>query len=164
MLAVQGWVPAPLRLSPQCSLRQTLLSRWSIFCTFWAPVSRAHRNGNSVSISAKKSWVTSAGHAQSYVVSSLAPEGMGPTDSTLYVLPAQTRGLSVVAPWDGLGLRANASAPIALENCQVPPHFQLTDDGAGFQAMLDVVLPRLNLGSAAVAVGSCRGAVAVPVW
>src|SRR6476659_4394787 len=32
---------------------------------FWAPVSRAHRNGDGVTISAKKSWVTSAGHAQS---------------------------------------------------------------------------------------------------
>src|SRR5437660_5121930 len=62
---------------------------------FWAPVSRAHRNGDGVRISAKKSWVTSAGHAQSYVVSALAPEGAGPTDSTLYLLPAQTRGLSV---------------------------------------------------------------------
>jgi alkylation response protein AidB-like acyl-CoA dehydrogenase len=127
---------------------------------FWAPVSRAHRNGNGVRISAKKSFVTSAGHAQSYVVSSLAPEGMGPTDSTLYVLPAGTGGLSVVAPWDGLGLRANASAPIALEDCQIPSHFQLTDDGAGFQAMLNVVLPLFSLGTAAVALGLCRAAVA----
>ncbi|HWZ60838.1 MAG TPA: acyl-CoA dehydrogenase family protein, partial [Gemmatimonadaceae bacterium] len=62
---------------------------------FWAPVSRAHRNGNGVRISAKKSWVTSAGHAQSYVVSSLAPEGTGPTDSTLYLVGADTPGLSV---------------------------------------------------------------------
>jgi alkylation response protein AidB-like acyl-CoA dehydrogenase len=127
---------------------------------FWAPVSRAHRNGNGVRISAKKSWVTSAGHAQSYVVSSLAPEGMGPTDSTLYVLPAETRGISVVAPWDGLGLRANASAPIALEDCQIPSQFQLTDDGAGFPAMLNVVLPLFSLGTAAVALGLCRAAVA----
>jgi alkylation response protein AidB-like acyl-CoA dehydrogenase len=127
---------------------------------FWAPVSRAHRNGNGVRISAMKSWVTSAGHAQSYVVSSLAPEGMGPTDSTLYVLSAETPGLSVVAPWDGLGLRGNASAPIALENCQIPSHFQLTDDGAGFQAMLNVVLPLFSLGTAAVALGLCRAAVA----
>ncbi|MBV8553308.1 MAG: acyl-CoA/acyl-ACP dehydrogenase [Acidobacteriaceae bacterium] len=126
---------------------------------FWAPVSRAHRNGNGVRISAKKSWVTSAGHAQSYVVSSLAPEGAGPTDSTLYVLPAKTRGLSVVAPWDGLGLRANASAPIALEDCQVPSQFQLTDDGAGFQAMLNLVLPLFSLGTAGVALGLCRAAV-----
>lgn len=127
---------------------------------FWAPVSRAHRNGGGVRISAKKSWVTSAGHAQSYVVSSLSPEGMGPTDSTLYVLPAETRGLSVVAPWDGLGLRANASAPIALEECEIPSHFQLTDDGAGFQAMLNGTLPLFSLGSAAVALGLCRAAVA----
>jgi alkylation response protein AidB-like acyl-CoA dehydrogenase len=127
---------------------------------FWAPVSRAHRNGNGVRISAKKSWVTSAGHAQSYVVSSLAPETTGPTDSTLYVLPAETRGLSVVAPWDGLGLRANASAPIALEDCEIPSHFQLTDDGAGFPAMLNVVLPLFSLGTAAVALGLCRAAVA----
>jgi alkylation response protein AidB-like acyl-CoA dehydrogenase len=127
---------------------------------FWTPISRASRNGNGARISAKKSWVTSAGHAQSYVVSSLAPEGMGPTDSTLYLLPAETRGLSVIAPWDGLGLRANASAPIALEECEIPSDFQLTDDGAGFQAMLNVVLPLFSLGTAAVALGLCRAAVA----
>src|SRR6201993_1329680 len=129
---------------------------------FWAPVSRARRNGNGngVSISAKKSWVTSAGHAQSYVVSALAPEGAGPTDSTLYLLAAETRGLSVAGPWDGLGLRANASAPIALEDCEVPYDFQLTDDGAGFPAMLNVVLPLFNLGTSAVALGLCRAAVA----
>jgi alkylation response protein AidB-like acyl-CoA dehydrogenase len=127
---------------------------------FWAPVSRAHRNGHGVFISAKKSWVTSAGHAQSYVVSSLAPEGSGPTDSTLYLLPAGTRGLSVAGPWDGLGLRANASAPITLEECQVSSDFQITDDGAGFQTMLNLVLPLFNLGSAAVALGLCRAAVA----
>jgi len=127
---------------------------------FWAPVSRAHRNGDGVCISAKKSWVTSAGHAQSYVVSALAPEGTGPTDSTLYLLATETRGLSVAGPWDGMGLRANASAPIALDNCEVPSDFQLTDDGAGFPAMLNVVLPLFSLGTAAVALGLCRAAVA----
>ncbi len=130
---------------------------------FWSPISRAHRNGNGVRISAKKSWVTSAGHAHSYVVSALAPEGAGPTESTLYLLAAGTPGLSVAGPWDGLGLRANASAPIALVDCQVQPDFQLTDDGAGFPAMLNVVLPLFNLGSAAVALGLCRAAVAATV-
>jgi alkylation response protein AidB-like acyl-CoA dehydrogenase len=127
---------------------------------FWAPVSRAHRNGDGVRISAKKSWVTSAGQTQSYIVSSLAPEGAGPTDSTLYLVPAETRGLSVAGPWDGLGLRANASAPITLDDCEVPSNLQLTDDGGGFPAMLNVVLPLFNLGTASVALGLCRAAVA----
>src|ERR1700739_4985530 len=70
---------------------------------FWAPLSRAHRKSNGVRISAKKSWVTSAGHAHSYVVSTLVPEATRPTDSTLYLLPAQTRGLSLAGPWDGMG-------------------------------------------------------------
>jgi len=131
---------------------------------FWAPVSRAQQNGDGVRISAKKSWVTSAGHAQSYVVSALAPEGTGSTDSTLYLVAAGTSGLSVAGPWDGLGLRANASAPVALNDCHVPADFQLTDDGAGFPAMLNVVLPLFNLGTSAVALGLCRAAVAETVY
>ena len=127
---------------------------------FWAPISRARRNAAGARISAKKSWVTSAGHAQSYVVSSLAPEATDPTQSTLYLLQKDAPGLSVAGPWDGLGLRANASAPMVLEGCEVAPEHQLTEDGGGFPAMLQVVLPLFNLGTAAVALGLCRAAVA----
>jgi alkylation response protein AidB-like acyl-CoA dehydrogenase len=130
---------------------------------FWAPVSRARRNAAGMHVTAKKSWVTSAGHAQSYVVSSLAPEATGPTESTLYLVPQEARGLSVAGAWDGLGLRANASAPMSLEDCEVPAEHQLTEDGGGFQAMLQVVLPLFNLGTAAVALGLCRAAVAATV-
>ena len=126
---------------------------------FWAPISRAQRNGNGVTISAKKSWVTSAGHAQSYIVSALSPEGTGPTDLTLYLVKEGIRGLSVAGSWNGMGLRANASAPVTLDNSPVPKDLQLTDDGAGFTAMLNVVMPLFNLGSAAVALGLCRAAV-----
>lgn len=123
---------------------------------FWTPVSRARRNGKGVRISAGKSWVTSAGHAQSYIVSSLSPEGINPTDLTLYLVPAGTAGLTVAGPWDGFGLRANASAPMRLDDCEVPSEFQITEDSGGFQAMLTLVLPLFNLGTAAVALGLCR--------
>jgi alkylation response protein AidB-like acyl-CoA dehydrogenase len=127
---------------------------------FWAPISRARRNAAGVRLSAKKSWVTSAGQAQSYVVSALSPESQSPTESTLYLVARDTPGLSVAGPWDGMGMRANASAPMTLEDCAIAPSLQLTDDGSGFKAMLEIVLPLFNLGTSAVALGLCRAAVA----
>jgi len=127
---------------------------------FWAPVSRAvSSNGSGVRISARKSFVTGAGHVHSYVASALAPEAKAPTDSTLYLVDAQAPGLTVAEPWDGLGLRANASSAVLLEGCVVPNDQRLTDDGAGFAAMLSIVLPLFNVGQAAVSLGLCRAAV-----
>jgi len=128
---------------------------------FWAPVSRANSlNGSGVRISARKSFVTSAGHVQSYVASALAPLGSGPTDSTLYLVDALSPGVIVSTPWDGLGLRANASSAVTLDGCLVPTDRRLTDEGAGFSAMLSTVLPLFNVGQAAVSLGLCRAAVA----
>jgi alkylation response protein AidB-like acyl-CoA dehydrogenase len=158
--ATQGFTPILREIAAGRHLSTLAFSEAGSRSHFWAPLSRAQRNGNGVRISAKKSWVTSAGHAHSYVASALAPEGAGPTDSTLYLILAKTPGLSVAGPWDGLGLRANASAPIALDDCEVPSDLQLTDDGAGFPAMLNVILPLFNLGAASVALGLCRAAVA----
>jgi len=52
---------------------------------------------------------TSAGHARSYVVSSLSPDGVGPTESTLHLLLAD----STVLPLFNLG-----SAAVALGICR----------------------------------------------
>lgn len=131
---------------------------------FWAPVSRAEQlDGTGVRLSARKSWVTSAGHAQSYVMSALSPAGTGPTDSTLYLVPDGSAGLTVAGAWDGLGMRANASSPMVLEGCVVPRDMQVTEDGGGFPAMLEIVLPLFNLGQAAVSLGMCRAVVAATI-
>ncbi len=131
---------------------------------FWSPVSRAESlDGKGARISARKSFVTSAGHAQSYVTSALSPGGASATDTTLYLVLADTPGLTVAGAWDGLGLRGNASAPMVLESCVVPAESRLTMDGAGFQAMLELILPLFNLGQAAVSLGICRAAVAATI-
>ncbi len=49
---------------------------------------------------------------------------------------------------------------MTLDDCEVPSGLQLTNDGTGFPTMLQVVLPLFNLGTAAVALGLCRAAVA----
>ena len=130
---------------------------------FWTPVSKAEKTSTGARLNAKKSWVTSAGHATSYVVTALSHAAKGPTDSTLYLVDGRTPGLRVDAPWDGMGLRANASSPMTLEGCDVAEDRRLTEEGTGFKSMLEVVLPMFNLGTASVALGLCRAAVAATV-
>jgi alkylation response protein AidB-like acyl-CoA dehydrogenase len=130
---------------------------------FWAPVSRGERVGDKTRLNAHKSWVTSAGMADSYVVSSRVPDAKGPTDTALYLVRKDANGIRVAAPWDGLGLRANASAPMTLEACDVDKDALITEEGGGFKAMLEVVLPWFCLGSACVALGLCRASVASTV-
>ncbi len=130
---------------------------------FWAPLSRASRTASGVLLNAKKSWVTSAGFADSYVVTTLSPEAKSPTDSTLYLVPRSATGLRVAAPWDGLGLRATASSPMTLEAVEVGDDRRLTEEGGGFAAKLNVVLPWFNLASATVSLGICRAVVTATV-
>jgi alkylation response protein AidB-like acyl-CoA dehydrogenase len=130
---------------------------------FWAPVSKAQSAPGGVKLNALKSWVTSAGHADSYIVSTLSHRAKGPTDSTLFVVPKGTTGLAVASRWDGMGLRANDSAPMTLEGCFISDEARITEEAAGFKAMLEVVLPFFNLGSMAVALGICRATVSSTV-
>jgi alkylation response protein AidB-like acyl-CoA dehydrogenase len=127
---------------------------------FWAPVSRAQANGTTSKVTADKSWVTSAGHADSYVVSTRPAGATEPVASTLYYVPKAAVGLTVAGRWTGLGLRGNASAPMKLENVPVTAADRLSGDGDGFSVMVNVVLPWFQLGNAAVSVGIARSAVA----
>ena len=126
---------------------------------FWAPVSKAAVDNGSVFINAEKSWVTSAGQADGYVLSTLAADAEGPTDTTLYLISREDSGVRVAGGWDGLGMRGNDSAPVTLEGVTVTPDRQLSEPGKGFEVMLGVVLPVFQLGSAAVAVGIAEAAV-----
>jgi alkylation response protein AidB-like acyl-CoA dehydrogenase len=111
-----------------------------------------------VRLDAEKSWVTSAGHADGYVWSSrpLAAEGM----STIWLVPADVAGLKVGAPFDGLGLRGNSSSPMSASGVEVPASAMLGADGAGFDAMLGVVLPYFQVMSAGFSAGTAAAATA----
>lgn len=125
---------------------------------FWAPVSQALAEGDTRRLSAEKSFVTSAGHADGYVVSTRTAGVADPMVSTLYYLPRDTPGLSVSGTWKGLGLRGNASAPVRLEGVELPAAHRLGDEGGGFALMMSAVLPWFQLGTAAVAVGIAAAA------
>jgi len=118
---------------------------------FWAATSAATPEGDKVRLDAKKSWITAAGQADSYVWSSrpLAAEAL----STIWLVPANAPGLRVVAPFNGLGLRGHYSSPVTAEGVIVPKEAMLGEDGKGFDVMMGVVLPYFQLMSAALSVG-----------
>ncbi|MGH3157552.1 MAG: acyl-CoA dehydrogenase family protein [Streptosporangiaceae bacterium] len=118
---------------------------------FWAPVSSAREEAGSVVLDARKSWVTSAGQADSYVWSSRPVAAEGPM--TLWSVPSDAAGLSVPAPFDGLGLRGNASSPVTGEGVQVPRDAMLGTDGAGLDIAFATVLPFFLILNAAASVG-----------
>lgn len=124
---------------------------------FWAPVSTARPEGEDVLLDARKSWVTSACEADSYVWSSkpLAAEGA----STLWLVDAKLPGLSQPGTFDGLGLRGNASTPITAQGVRVKATDRLGEDGKGFDAMMGVVLPWFATLNASCSVGLMEGAI-----
>jgi alkylation response protein AidB-like acyl-CoA dehydrogenase len=126
---------------------------------FWAPVSQAVNHGDSQVLSADKSFVTSAGHADSYVISTRAAGSSDPTVLTLYLIPKEAAGLSVGGRWNGLGLRGNASSPMRLEAVPAPASYRLSKEGEGFAMMMSAALPWFQVGSTAVSVGIARAAV-----
>ncbi len=119
---------------------------------FWAPTSTATLAGEQIRLDARKSWITGAGRANSYVWSSrpLAAEGM----STIWLVPANATGLRVTAPFNGLGLRGNNSSPVTAEGVIVSKQAMLGEDGKGFDIMMGVVLPYFQLMNAALSVGT----------
>lgn len=126
---------------------------------FWAPVSRAVSAEGGMRLSAQKSFVTSAGHADGYVVSTLDADAKQPLESTIYLVLRDDKGLTVSGAWDGLGMRGNASAPMTLDGVTVGADRALTARGKGLEMMLGVVLPLFQVGTAAVALGIAEAAV-----
>lgn len=126
---------------------------------FWAQISRATLDGDDVVLDAEKSWATSAGHVDSYLVATGAVHGAGPTDTELYLVPADAPGLEIPRRFDGLGLRGNASAPLSLAGVRVREDRRLGEPGSGFDLMLSATLPWFVLGSAACSVGIATAAL-----
>jgi len=125
---------------------------------FWAPVSKAADENGRIRIAAKKSFVTSAGQADGYVVSTGDAKGSQPLESTIYFTLSSDAGVASNGTWSGVGMRGNSSAPMTF-NVLVDADRALTEPGKGLDMMLGIVLPLFQVGSAAIGVGISEASV-----
>jgi isovaleryl-CoA dehydrogenase len=118
---------------------------------FWAPLGTATQTDGQVRLDARKSWVTAAAHADSYVWSSrpLAGDGL----MTLWLVPARSTGLRQAAGFDGLGLRGNESVPVNADDVHISASAMLGADGGGLDIALKHVLPNFLVLNAAASLG-----------
>jgi alkylation response protein AidB-like acyl-CoA dehydrogenase len=127
---------------------------------FYNPEIRARRNGGYV-LSGAKSFVTSGGHADTYlalVQASPQAEGLD-----VLVVEKDMPGVSFEGTWDGLGMAGNSSIRMVLADVQVPESHAIGGEGAGADLVFGVVAPTFLIGVAAVNVGIAQAALEAAV-
>jgi alkylation response protein AidB-like acyl-CoA dehydrogenase len=126
---------------------------------FWAQVSHARQEGDGLVVDADKTWATSAGEADSYVLAVGAPGTDDPLSTELYLAASDAEGITIPRHFDGLGMRGNASAPLRVRGLRLPADRRLGGERSGFALMMTATLPWFTLGSAACSVGIAGAAL-----
>jgi alkylation response protein AidB-like acyl-CoA dehydrogenase len=125
---------------------------------FWHNLSQAKRSGKDYVIDLEKSFTTSAGHADFYVLTTQTPNATKPSDITWFILDGTQSGIKP-GTWEALGVRANHSGSLRVDNVLVPEKDRLGKEGQGKEIMFDGGSPSYLLGLGAVWHGVARGAL-----
>lgn len=124
----------------------------------WHMDSFAQRDGEDFIIDSFKSFATSAGQADLYVVPVRANSEVGPNDLSLFIIDGKDPNVKPVGKWDGMGMRGNSSTPVRFDKCRVPLSHRLGTETCGFSMMFAYSLPIYQVGLSAVYLGLAQAA------
>ncbi|PAY03372.1 MULTISPECIES: acyl-CoA dehydrogenase family protein [Bradyrhizobium] len=125
---------------------------------WWYNLSEASRDGDDYRVNAEKSFTTSSGQADYYVVQTRTPDAKDQADIIFFIVDGKAEGIES-RPWDALGVRANHSGAIRYSNVHVPQRDRLGAEGQGKEIIYDGVSPVYLIGLGAVWEGVARGAL-----
>jgi alkylation response protein AidB-like acyl-CoA dehydrogenase len=116
---------------------------------WWYNFSQAQRDGEDYILNADKSFTTSAGQADFYVVQTRSPEAQDAMDISFFIVDGKLPGIEAKI-WEALGVRGNYSGPISYQHVLVPKRDILGGEGRGKEILLHGVSPiyLIGLGSA----------------
>jgi alkylation response protein AidB-like acyl-CoA dehydrogenase len=128
---------------------------------FWLPQTRMERSGaDRLRLTGAKSFVTNAGHADSYVVSTVAAgPGTPPGQFSCTVVDAATPGLQWGPEWQGFGMRGNASRGLELPGVEIPDWCLLGEEGDEIWYVFNVVAPYFLMAMAGTYLGVASAAL-----
>jgi alkylation response protein AidB-like acyl-CoA dehydrogenase len=125
---------------------------------WWFNFSEAARDGEDYLVTAEKSFTTSSGQADYYVVQTRTPGAKGPTEITFFIVDGKAPGIQA-GTWDGLGVRGNHSGPIRYDGVRVKRRDRLGEENQGKDIIYHGVSPVYLIGLGAAWHGVARGAV-----
>lgn len=127
---------------------------------FYLPRATFRPNGGTYVVNGQKGFVTSGGHADSYVVSVVGEDAdLDPGTFSCLVIERDTPGTAWTDPWDGLGMRGNSSCSLLLEDVEVPAGNLLGAEGDETWYLFEVITPYFIVAMAGTYLGIARSAL-----
>ncbi|GGC00799.1 acyl-CoA dehydrogenase family protein [Pseudoduganella buxea] len=127
---------------------------------FYLPATRLTRAGDDYLVDGSKQFVTNGGHADSYVVSSIASEAQCERgDFSCLIVDADTPGAAFHGDWQGFGMRGNSSRSLRLEAARVPATNLLGAEGDQVWYVFEVVAPYFLMAMAGTYLGIAKSAL-----
>ncbi len=124
----------------------------------WHMDSYAKENGQYFIIDSFKSFATSCGHSDFFLIPVRANESANSNDLSLFVIDASDKNVKPIGSWDGMGLRGNSSMPVHFDHCKVPRNNMLGNPLDGFSMMFAYTLPPYQVGLSSVYLGIAQAA------
>lgn len=124
---------------------------------FYAPELKAVQADGGVSITGRKSFVTSGGHADLYLVL-VQSESEGGADA--YLIEKDRPGVRFRGKWNGLGMAGNSSIAMHMDEVKLGPDSRIGPEGKAGDLVFNVVAPYFLVGLAGVNVGIAAAALA----
>jgi alkylation response protein AidB-like acyl-CoA dehydrogenase len=120
---------------------------------------RAVRDGDSYIINGTKSWVTSGGEAQTYIVMAVTGrDGGDKSQVTAFIVEGDTPGLTVSSIEHKMGQRASQTAEMSFVDVRVPAANVLGGEGNGKRVAFNS-LDNGRIGIGALSTGIAQGAL-----
>lgn len=125
---------------------------------FYLPSTELIADGDHYRLRGMKHFVTNGGHADSYVVSTLASDASQGEFSCVLV-DADTPGMRWDGKWDGMGMRGNAAIAMHLDDARVPRQNLLGEEGEEIWYIFEVVAPYFLTAMAGTYLGVAQAAI-----
>lgn len=125
---------------------------------FYLPQTRLTRMGERYIVNGEKQFITNGGHADSYVVSTIASTPAEAGDFSCVVVDRDAQGLEWLPPWQGFGMRGNSSRGLKLSEASVPAANLLGEEGDQVWYVFEVVTPYFLIAMAASYLGAAQAA------